>query len=138
MARAITKCPNCGSGVSQFAAGCAICGENLTAARQDLERRREARPALKAPAWFPEITAGDAILGAILIVAAFGSPIVGGPIAGLFAYFANQRGDVVQRNLALIAVAVALLVVILISFLPDDTGGLLFPWVDLSGPVPTN
>ncbi len=137
MARAITKCPNCGSTVSQFAAGCAICGENLTAARQDLERRRAARPSLTAPGWFPEITAGDAVLGAILIIAAFGSPIVGGPIAGLFAYFANQRGDKVQRNFALVAVAVALIVVILISFLPGSYS-LFFPWVDLSGPLPTN
>jgi hypothetical protein len=137
MARAITKCPNCGSTVSQFAAGCAICGENLTAARKDLERRRAAGPSLAAPGWFPEITAGDAVLGAILIIAAFGSPIVGGPIAGLFAYFANQRGDMVQRNFALVAVAVALIVVVLISFLPG-TYSLFFPWVDLSGPLPTN
>jgi len=137
MARAITKCPNCGSTVSQFAAGCAICGENLTAARQDLERRRAARPSLTAPGWFPEITAGDAVLGAILIIAAFGSPIVGGPIAGLFAYFANQRGDKAQRNLALVALAVAVIVIIVISLLPDH-GGLLLPWVDTSNPAPTN
>jgi hypothetical protein len=137
MARAITKCPNCGSTVSQFAAGCAICGENLTAARQNLERRRAARPALVPPGWFPEISVGDAILGAILIIAAFSFPIVGGPIAGLFAYFAHRNGDVVQRNLALVAVALALLVVILISFLPE-TWNLFSPWVDLSGPVPTN
>jgi hypothetical protein len=137
MARAITKCPNCGSTVSQFAAGCAICGENLTAAREALERRREARPSLASPGWFPEITAGDAVLGTILIVAAFGSPIVGGPIAGLFAYFANQRGNKVQRNLALVAVAIAVLVVVLLSFIPES-GDLFFPWVDLSGPLPTS
>ncbi len=137
MARAITKCPNCGSNVSQFAAGCAICGENLTAARQDLERRREARPSLAAPGWIPEIAAGDAILGAILIVAAFGSPVIGGPIAGLFAYFAHQRGDTVQRNLALIAVAVAVIVIVLLSFIPES-GPLLLPWVNTSNPVPAN
>jgi hypothetical protein len=137
MARTITKCPNCGSTVSQFAAGCAICGENLVAARQQLKRRREALPSIQAPSWFPEITAGDAILGTILILAAFGFPIIGGPIAGLFAYFAHQKGDMVQRNLALVAVAIALLVVILISFLPE-TGNFFSPWVDLSGPVPNN
>jgi hypothetical protein len=137
MPRAITRCPNCGSSVSQFAAGCAICGENLTAARQGLERRRAARPNLAAPDWFPEVTAGDAILGAILIIAAFGSPIVGGPIAGLFAYFAQQRGDKVQRNLALVAVGVAVIVIVVLSFIPES-GSLFFPWVDLSGPLPTN
>ena len=97
MARAITKCPNCGSTVSQFAAGCAICGANLTAAREALERRRAARPSLATPGWFPDVTGGDAIFGALIVVAAFASPLIGGPIAGLFAYFANQRGDVVQR-----------------------------------------
>jgi MFS family permease len=136
MARAITKCPNCGSTVSQFAAGCAICGENLTAARQELERRRAAR-SIAAPGWFPEITAGDAILGVILTIAAFGSPLIGGTIAGLFAYFANERGDKVQRNLALIALAVAVIVIIVVSLLPDR-GSLLLPWVDTSNPAPTN
>lgn len=137
MARAITKCPDCGSPVSQFAAGCAICGANLTAARQELERRRAARPSLRAPSWFPEMTGADAVLGSILIVAAVGFPIVGGPIAGLFAYFAHRNGDAVQRNLALVAVALALIVVILISFLPG-TYSFLFPWVDPSGPFPSN
>ena len=135
MARAITKCPNCGSSVSQFAAGCAICGENLSAARQDLERRREARPSLAAPSWFPQITAGDAVLGGILLIAAFSFPIIGGPIAGLFAYFAHRNGDVVQRNLALMAVAVAVIVLLVVSFIPESSN-LFSPWVDLSGPVP--
>ena len=137
MARAITKCPNCGSSVSQFAAGCAICGENLTAARQDLERRREARPSLTAPAWVPQVTTSEAILGAILIIAAFGFPIVGGPIAGLFAYFGHRNGDAVQRNLALVAVAVAVIALVVISFIPESSN-LFSPWVNLGGPLPTN
>jgi hypothetical protein len=137
VARAITKCPDCGSTVSQFAAGCAVCGFDLVTARQELERKRASRPSLEAPNWFPQVTTADAVLGALLIVAAFSVPIVGGPIAGLFAYFAHQKGDTVQRNLALVAVAIALTVVILISFLPG-TWDLLLPWVNLSGPLPTN
>ena len=137
MARAITKCPNCGSSVSQFAAGCAICGENLTAARLELERRREARPSLTAPAWVPQVSASEAILGAILIIAAFGFPIIGGPIAGLFAYFGHRNGDTVQRNLALVAVAVAVIVLLVISFIPESLN-LFSPWVNLGGPLPTN
>jgi hypothetical protein len=136
MARAVTKCPGCGSPVSQFAAGCAICGENLTAARQARERRREAMPSLARPAWFPEVTATDAILGTILVVAAYAWPLLGGPIAGVFAYFAHQKGDVIQRNLALVAVAVAV-VIVLVSLLPG-TGGSLLGWTDLSGPLSTN
>jgi peptidoglycan/LPS O-acetylase OafA/YrhL len=137
MSRAITKCPNCGSSVSQFAAGCAICGENLSAARPELERRREARPSLTTPAWVPQISASEAILGAILIIAAFGFPIVGGPVAGLFAYFGHRNGDVVQRNLALVAVAVAVIVLLVISFIPESSN-LFSPWVNLGGPLPTN
>jgi hypothetical protein len=121
--------------VSQFAAGCAICGEDLVAARAAKQRRREAMPSLRAPDWLPEITAADALLGALLIVCAFAVPIIGGPIAGLFAYFAHQKGDVVQRNLALAAVAVALIVVLLISLYPGSWPWLL-PWVDISGPLP--
>jgi peptidoglycan/LPS O-acetylase OafA/YrhL len=136
MPRALNKCPDCGSTVSQFAAGCAICGADLVAARRARERRRQALPSLTAPGWFPQATGADAVLGALLIVAAFAWPLVGGPIAGLFAYFAHQKDDVVQRNLALVAVAVALIVVILISFFPATWDDLL-PWVNLQGPLPT-
>jgi hypothetical protein len=136
MPRALNKCPDCGSTVSQFAAGCAICGADLVAARQARERRRQALPSLAAPGWFPQITGADAVLGALLILAAFAWPLVGGPIAGLFAYFAHLKDDVVQRNLALVAVAVALIVVILISFFPGTWDDLL-PWVNLQGPIPT-
>lgn len=71
-----------------------------------------------------------------MILCAFAVPIIGGPIAGLFAYFAHQKGDRVQRNLALVAVGVALIVVLLVSFMPDSVAW-LWPWVDLQGPVPT-
>jgi len=70
-------------------------------------------------------------------VAAFGFPIVGGPIAGLFAYFGHRNGDVVQRNLALVAVAVAVIALLVVSFIPESSN-LFSPWVDLSGPLPTN
>jgi hypothetical protein len=134
MPRAVTKCPNCGSAVSQFAAGCAICGEDLVAARRRVEQRREALPSLNALSWFPRITASDAVFGVLVIICAFAVPIVGGPIAGLFAYSAHQRDDVVQRNLALIAVGVALLVVVLVSFVPERVPW-LWPWVNLQGPL---
>ena len=44
--RAISKCPKCGEPVSPFAAGCAICGTNLDAARAELAARRARRPQL--------------------------------------------------------------------------------------------
>jgi hypothetical protein len=130
------KCPGCGTPVSQFAAGCAICGEDLVAARARRERRREALPSLSAASWVPRINGADAVLGALLVLAAFAAPLIGGPIAGLFAYFAHQNGDIVQRNIGLVAAGVALIVVILISFLPG-TWDLLLPWVNLQGPIPS-
>jgi hypothetical protein len=135
--RAITKCPSCGSTVSQFAAGCAICGEDLVTARQRLERRREALPSIGPPSWFPQITREDAVLGILLIVCAFSFPVIGGPIAGLFAYFAHQKGDVTQRNLALIATGIAVVVLLLVSLIPESVPW-LWPWVDLSKPFPAN
>ena len=137
MARAINKCPNCGATVSQFAAGCAICGEDLVAARAARERRREALPALPTPGWVSQVDGTDAILGVLLFVCAFAFPIVGGPIAGLFAYFAHQRGDLAQRNIALAAVILAVLVIFLASFVPESVGW-MWQYVDLSGPLPSN
>jgi hypothetical protein len=51
------------------------------------------------------------------------------------AYFAHQKGDIVQRNLALIAVAIALIVVLLVSIAPESVPW-LWPWVNLQGPLP--
>ena len=123
--------------MSQFAAGCAICGEDLVAARAAQERRREALPSLPAPTWTSEVTGTDLILGVLLIVCAFAFPIVGGPIAGLFAYFAHQKGDTVQRNIALAAVCLAVLVIFLASFVPESVDW-MWRYVDLSGPLPSN
>jgi hypothetical protein len=120
--------------VSQFAAGCAICGEDLVAARARRDRRRDAIPSV--PGWIPQIAWSDVVFWVLIIVCAFAVPIVGGPIAGLFAYFAHQKGDLVQRNLALVAVAVALIVVLLVSFVPESIPW-LWPWVGLQGPVPS-
>jgi hypothetical protein len=136
MARGINKCPNCGATVSQFAAGCAICGEDLTAARQRREQRREALPSVELPGWLSEISGTDALLGALLMICAIGFPVVGGPIAGLFAFFAHQRGDVAQRNLALAALVVAVILILLFSFVPESVDW--WGWINFSGPFPSN
>jgi hypothetical protein len=123
MARAITKCPNCGSTVSQFAAGCAICGEDLVAARQ----RRESRslPSVPGAARLPRISGQDALIGGLMIVIAFASPIIGGVIAGLFAYQAHNDRDIVRRNLCLVAVGIAVVMICLTSLLPGTYNRLL-------------
>jgi hypothetical protein len=131
------KCPNCGSPVSQFAAGCAICGEDLVAARAARERRRAAMPSLQGPAWFPEVTTADMVLGFLLTICAIAQPLVGGPIAGLFAYFAHKKGDVVQRNLALLATGFAVVIILLWSFDPESQQWLV-TWSQVSNPFGTS
>jgi hypothetical protein len=122
--RAINKCPNCGSTVSQFAAGCAICGEDLVAAREARERRR--MPALPGASRAPHITGQDALVGGLMIIIGFASPILGGVIAGLFALQAHNDGNVVRRNLCLIGVGVAVVMICLISLFPGAYSRLLF------------
>jgi hypothetical protein len=40
MPRSISRCPKCREPVSQFAAGCAVCGTDIQAARAELAERR--------------------------------------------------------------------------------------------------
>jgi hypothetical protein len=123
--------------VSQFAAGCAICGENLVAARSRREKRYDAMPTLnlRAPSWLPQLTRQEVTLGVLLILVALFVPVVGICIAALYAYFTHQSGDVAMRNLALAAIAVGLIVLLVISF--AEGGYELLPWVDLQGPFPS-
>ena len=135
MARAVTRCPNCGTSVSQFAAGCAICGEDLVAARSRREQRYDAVPErLRPSSWLPRMSGGEIVLGALLILIALFMPVIGICIAALYAYFNHQSGEVLVRNLALAAMALGLIVLLVLGF--AEGGYELFPWVDLSGPFP--
>jgi hypothetical protein len=109
--------------VSQFAAGCAICGEDLVAARQRRERRSV--PSMPGATRLPRISGQDALIGGLMIVNAFAAPIIGGVIASLFAYRADNDRDLVRRNLCLIAVGVAIVMICLISLLPGTYNRLL-------------
>ena len=111
------KCPNCGTPASQFADGCAICGEDLVAARERRERRRRAL-SVPASGRLPHISGQDALIAGLMLVVAIGAPLVGGVLAGLFAYQANSEGNIARRNLCLIAVAVAIIEIVLISLSP--------------------
>jgi hypothetical protein len=133
VARAVTRCPNCGTSVSQFAAGCAICGEDLVAARQKRAARYDAIPQISAPSWLSQVSRGEVLLGACLILIAVFAPVIGILVALLVAFFAHRSGETVQRNIALAAVAVGVAVLILLSFFPS-TWDLLLPWVNDSGP----
>jgi hypothetical protein len=95
VARAITKCPNCGEPVSPFAAGCAICGTNLEAARAELAARRARRPGLPGGSFR---LGDDAIRIGVGALAAVFAPLMGALLTGYFAYDADRDGRIATRN----------------------------------------
>jgi hypothetical protein len=55
--RAITHCPNCGQTVTPFAAGCAVCGTDLEAARAARSAKR--RVELPQARWYGGTSSGS-------------------------------------------------------------------------------
>jgi hypothetical protein len=78
--RAISKCPNCREPVSPFAAGCAICGTDLQAARARLSAKRG--PRLPGPVHLSD----DALRIGVSVLAAVFSPVMGSLLTAYFAY----------------------------------------------------
>jgi hypothetical protein len=106
VARAITKCPNCGEPVSPFAAGCAICGTNLESARTDLAAKRARRPQLPGGG----VRLGDdAIRIGVGVLATVFAPLMGALLTGYFAYDADRDGRIATRNLMLVLLGLSLL-----------------------------
>src|SRR4051794_22363858 len=103
------RCPQCGEPVSQFAAGCAICGA-------DLEAHREARAVRRVPV--PPVAVGGRLppdwwIVPLVGVLALAMPIIGILIAMLAAAQRDTAGDRGMRN-AFVAVAVLAVVVFVI------------------------
>jgi hypothetical protein len=118
MARAISKCPNCGEPVSPFAAGCAICGTNLEAARAELASKRARRPQL------PDLRpSDDAIRIGVGVLAAVFSPVMGALLTGYFAYDADRNGRTGLRNVMIALLGFSLVGVFLYAQL---WGGIFF------------
>ena len=107
MPRSFSRCPECGEPLTQFAAGCAICGADLEAHRRQFAARgaRVPRPAVAArlPAWLR--IDGDVHLTRLVfaIVLTLFAPFLGIFLTAFFAYHADQDGRTWIRN-ALIAV----------------------------------
>lgn len=76
-------CPKCKEPVSQFAAGCAICGADLAKHRRDEESRRAGRR-VKLPG-LPQISESDVLIGFIVLVV-LAYPLAGIALALLAAY----------------------------------------------------
>ena len=113
MPRAITKCPNCGASVTHYAAGCAVCGIDIAAARQALAERRSTRVLDKAS--LPGFSLGeDGLRLLVALVVALVAPLFGFALAAWFAWHMHNEGSHTARNL-MIAVAV-------IAVLPLVTG----------------
>jgi hypothetical protein len=102
--RAISKCPNCREPVSPFAAGCAICGTDLEAARAALAAKRARRPQLPGAVWLSD----DAIRIAVSVLAAVFSPVMGSLLTGYFAYDAHQNGRERTRNVMVLLLGFSL------------------------------
>jgi hypothetical protein len=103
--RSISRCPKCREPVSQFAAGCAVCGTDLQAARAELAERRARRPQL--PGAVPRL-GDDAIRIGVTVLAALFSPLMGALLAAYFAYDADRDGRVPTRNLMILLLGLSL------------------------------
>jgi hypothetical protein len=105
MPRSISRCPKCREPVSQFAAGCAVCGTDLQAARAGLAERRARRPHL--PGGVPRL-GDDAIRIGVTVLGALFSPLMGALLAGWFAYDADRDGRLPTRNLMILLLGFSL------------------------------
>jgi hypothetical protein len=104
MPRGISKCPQCGEPVSAFAAGCAICGADLEAARARRAARR--RLALPGPRHVRGAGHIDWIHLAIAAVLAVAAPPIG---LLLSLYWAYQRRRVGEHLMAAAMIVIAAL-----------------------------
>lgn len=102
--RAISRCPNCGEPVSPFAAGCAICGTNLEAARAELAAKRARRPQLSGSVTLTD----DALRIGVSVLAAVFAPVMGVLLTGYFAYDADRDGRTQTRNLMIALLCLSL------------------------------
>ena len=105
MPRAITHCPNCGQTVTPFAAGCAVCGTDLEAARAARSAKR--RIELPSAHWYGARSAGavDWVHVAIAVLAALAIAPLGLILALYWASRYNRDGERVM-TVAMLAVAV--------------------------------
>jgi hypothetical protein len=104
MARA-NECPRCGAHVSQFAAGCSVCGADLA------RPRRRQWPSLRSLPSVPHL-GEEALLTLLMAAVAWFAPLFGMPLAALVFFDRHRRGD-----LAMCGVAIAAFVLAVIAFL---------------------
>ena len=98
------RCPNCGEPISQFAAGCAICGADLEAARA----QRASRPSVPVPLPQPRLPYDWWLYVATIIAALFF------PLLGLvLAFLAGRQRYGRERTFFIVCGAIAVLVALI-------------------------
>jgi hypothetical protein len=90
--------------VSQFAAGCAVCGTDLVAAREQFARGRGRLPRMPG-----KLMTDETLMLVIAVIVAIAAPLIGIVLAGFFAWRADNEGQTRTRNLMLVVVAFAVL-----------------------------
>jgi hypothetical protein len=101
MGRALTHCPTCGSAVTPYAAGCAICGADLEAARARAQRRwpwsaRRGLPRVDAD------TRNTVLMILIVALVVVFASLIGVLLALFVAFDRNRQGDIGNRNILLL------------------------------------
>jgi hypothetical protein len=106
MPRAITHCPNCGQTVTPFAAGCAVCGTDLEAARAARSAKR--RIELPRAPWYGASTGRvNWVHIALAVLAALAIAPVGLFLALFWASRYYQEGNSVMTGAMLSVAALA-------------------------------
>jgi hypothetical protein len=104
MPRAITHCPQCGERVTPYAAGCAICGADIAAAREELASRRGPSRMIGGPGVARPRLDDDALRLIIALLVALAAPLFGLLFACWFAWIAHGENRPGMRN-AMLAIA---------------------------------
>ena len=101
------NCPGCGEAVSQFAAGCAICGYDLELPRRRRTPVRAPSLSIRSPVRFDQ----DFSLLLVIVLLTLGIPLVG-IAATIYQLTHNVQSPFVRRALwAVLAFGVAMLVI---------------------------
>ena len=98
MPRAISRCPGCAEPVTPFAAGCAICGYDLVAARQARAASRNPLDHISAP----RLHLGDDELRLVIaLLISLAAPLFGIVLASYFAWQFHNEGRMGWRAVML-------------------------------------
>jgi hypothetical protein len=113
--RSINKCPDCGEPVTPFAMGCAVCGADIAAAREQLAARKQRVRKRTGGVSLPRFSLGDDGLRIVIsLILALATPLFGLIAACFFAYQTHNEGHEPARNV--------LLVIAIIAAIPLATG----------------